>query len=94
MGELQIRTGVYAVSQMTLEEMFEELYQVSFPQVYCFERNGHWYAKAEMRIKVQGAEFTVSSDMKHETIKSAVSELVERVRNAMKQLAENGAKLS
>lgn len=88
MNGLAIRTGVYAVADMTIEEMLAELYAVSFPRLTCMELNGLWHAVAEMRIKVQGAEFTVKSDFKHETPASALRQLTERVRNAMKQLGD------
>ena len=87
----QIRTGVYAVADMTIEEMLDELYTVSFPRLSCQESSGTWYAQAEMRIKVQGAEFKVSSEFRHPTPTSALRELLERVRSAMKQLNERKA---
>lgn len=82
----QVRTGAYAVADMTIEEMLTELYSVSFPDLLCSTGSGKWWAQAEMRIKVQGAKFKVTSEMKHDTPDSALRELLDRVRNAMKQL--------
>lgn len=88
MSALAIRTGVYAVADMTIEEMLSELFTVSFPDLFCSDRDGTWTAVATMRIKVQGAEFKVRSDHNHRTAGDALRELTERVRNAMKQLAD------
>lgn len=82
----QVRTGAYVVADMTIEEILAELYSVSFPRLSCLEHSGLWYAKADMRIKVQGAEFSVASESKHPTPAGALRELLDRVRNAMKQL--------
>lgn len=88
MNAIATRTGFYAVADMAIEEILDELYTVSFPDLFCNEYNGKWHAAATMRIKVQGAEFKVRSDHKHETATSALRELLERVRSAMKQLGE------
>lgn len=82
----QIRTGVYTVADMTIEEMLAELYAVSFPDLYCSNRDGKWWAQSEMRIKVQGATFKITSEMNHAAPDSAIRQLLERVRAAMKQL--------
>lgn len=84
-----VRSNYYRVEDMTLEEMLEELYVVSFPDIHCSTSDGKWWAMAEMRIKVQGADFKVRTEMRHETPSAALRQLVERVRNAMKQLSES-----
>lgn len=81
-----LRSSFREVAAMTVEEMLEELYVVSFPDIHCSSSDGKWWAQSEMRIKVQGADFKIRSEMRHETPAAALRQLVDRVRVAMKQM--------
>lgn len=86
MNGMAPRTGVYQPADLTLEEILAELYKYAFPDLRCNEYNGLFWAQATMRIKVQGSEFKVRSEMKHASPKAAAAELLERVKSAVAQL--------
>lgn len=86
---LALRTGHYKVPDMTTDQIFEELHQVGFPNVFCCERDGTWSAYVNMRIKVEGAVFKVESGHNHKELRDALITLLERTRNAIKQLEES-----
>ena len=81
-----LRSNFREVAAMTIEEILEELYAVSFPDLFCSEYNGKWHGVATMRLKVQGAEFKIRSESKHDLPVHALRELLDRVRVAMKQM--------
>lgn len=73
---------------LSLEQLLAELGRYAFVTIFNSDNDDTWSARATMRIKTKGAEFTVQSGYKHASTKSALMALLELVQNAVTELGD------
>lgn len=72
------------------DDLVAELTKYAFVDVFHSETNDTFSAKATMRIKTPGAEFTVASGFRHPTMKAALTKLLSLVENAWAEAGRRG----
>lgn len=77
------------IVNLSIEELLSRLGRYAFVNIHNATDDGTWSARAEMRIKTEGAEFTVRSGFGHASAKSALVTLLRLVENAVSELGEN-----
>jgi hypothetical protein len=70
-----------------IEQLLAALKPFAFVVIFNSDDDDTWNAKAKMRIKTEGAQFSVYSDFKHPTCKAALEQLLTRVEQAVKDLS-------